>query len=274
MHLSPWLSSALTAIAMVATAAASGEEGIVQVDLAFPRNETYLTADWLPFVFAYQNAGPATYLDSQIHLDIWPFNDSNRVTSPTYRSYTFNVGQLNHSGDGPFFEYHGLKFDTEGVWLMLWELRWGNCSGNPSKSNEKPIFADGSMTRQIVFTIKNSAPNLDLVEATKEALCSNSSGIALNVTENLDVPASTAYPGGVKCPVLAAAPPAPSLCLPAIDSATASKVSASLASLQCRATSPVVGCDSDSEKGAAANFAVGLVTTLTVAVGAIGFLLF
>lgn len=274
MRLSPWLRPALAALTLVAAAAANGAEGVVQVDLAFPRNETYAPAERLPFIFAYQNAQSATYLNSQIHLDIWPLNDSDRVTSPRYRSHVFDVGQFNHSGEGPLFEYYGLKFDTEGVWLMLWDLRWSNCSENPSRLNENPIFADGTMTRQIVFTTKNSAPSLDLIEATKNAQCSNSSGVALNITENIDVPASTTYPGGAKCPVLAATNPAPSLCLPAIDSATASKVSASLTSQECRATSPVVGCDPDDEKGTAANLAVGLVATLTVTAGTIGFLLF
>jgi len=274
MHLFPWLSSALAATALAATAAASGGKGIVQVDLTFPRNKTYAPAEWLPFVFAYQNAEPATYLNSQIHLDIWPYNDSDRVTSPKYRSYTFDVREFNHSSNDPFFEYRGLKFDTEGVWLMLWDFRWSNCSENPSRSNGEPVFADDRMARRIVFTTKNSAPTLDLVDATKNAQCSNSSGIALNVTENIDVPAGTDYPGGAKCPALAAAPPTPSLCLPAIDSATASKVSASLASLECRATSPVVGCNLDDEEGAAANVAVGAVATLAVAVGSISFLLF
>lgn len=84
------------ATALTATAAASGEEGIVQVDLTFPRNETYASAEWLPFVFAYQNAKPGTCLNSQIHLDIWPYNDSDLVTSQISQSH------IRYARDQPF----------------------------------------------------------------------------------------------------------------------------------------------------------------------------
>lgn len=71
MHLFPWLCSALAATALAITTAS--REGTVQVDLAFPRNDTHAPTEWLPFVFTYQNAKPATYLNNRIHLDIWPY---------------------------------------------------------------------------------------------------------------------------------------------------------------------------------------------------------
>ncbi|KAA8649670.1 uncharacterized protein ATNIH1004_002341 [Aspergillus tanneri] len=45
-----------------------GASGVLEVDLVFPRNETYAPTDYFPVVFALQNAERARYLKSQLKL--------------------------------------------------------------------------------------------------------------------------------------------------------------------------------------------------------------
>ncbi|KAK3347847.1 hypothetical protein B0H65DRAFT_507845 [Neurospora tetraspora] len=212
----------------------------VEVDLIFPRNDTYAPSTLFPIVFAFQNAALASSLAPSFDLVLWDstFNHTrdptlnlkwtNFTTEPTF-VYTY-VSRLNTTADGAPTSYS-----------LVWAFGAGNCShGGPQ------FLGGGFRDNSVTFTIQNGAQKPDLVTATaNSALCTNASHFAFNLTGTLDVnPAQ--YDGRNTCAVLSDVQPLVpgDPCAVHVDSATANSISAALTATACAAISPMVSCPS------------------------------
>lgn len=252
----------------VAHAAASNATGIVEVDLVFPRNETYAPMPLLPVVFAFQNSELASLLNPKISFVIWDRNNmSDSVVSTIY-----DMRWANYSSSDPYFEYRAFtKFNTEGVWMLTWDVGLDSCTEDSFSTFGDNRLAANYTSGFVIFTTKGTAQEVDLVSATSN--CSGDAGATINITSTLDVPARVDWDGGETCAVVASSTPAPDPCQAKIDSAAASSISSSMTSQVCRGTAPPVACPSDDEESAAERQTAGRGAYLTAAFGVLGYIL-
>ncbi|KAJ8112536.1 hypothetical protein OPT61_g5118 [Boeremia exigua] len=246
------------AFLLALTAAATREEGTVQMDLSFPRNATYATSSYFPIVFAQTNSTPAIYLRDRLNILIFPYphTEEDWIDPPRLITYHFDMQHLTYPSDAPLFITRGFNITDDGVWLLRWRWSWDTCSTNSDTPPGDPAGSARSVAGNLVFTTRASAPTLDLVAATRDASCSDDSWVVLNVTDTLDVERKYWDPIG-RCPVVADSGPAMNRCPALIDSAAASKVSDALASQRCEAASPADDCRPDDHEGAAGRIVVG-----------------
>ncbi|KAL0466563.1 hypothetical protein QR685DRAFT_99617 [Neurospora intermedia] len=218
----------------------------VEVDLIFPRNDTYAPSTLFPIVFAFQNAALAPSLDPSLDLLLWDstfshaddytvkLKSTNFTNEPTF-VYTY-ISTLNTTADGAPTSY-----------MLSWELGARNCS-------HFGVIGGGFRSLGVTFTIANGAPEPDLVGATaNSALCTDASYFAFNLTGTVDVyPAQ--YDGRNSCAVLSDVQPLVDgdPCAVHVDSATASSISAALTATACAdAVIPLVSCPSKQNVAAA-----------------------
>ncbi|KAB8067107.1 hypothetical protein BDV29DRAFT_186739 [Aspergillus leporis] len=183
MHLSQarWL-GLLAAIVTTARA--------VEVDLVFPRNETYSPAEWFPIVFAVQNPQSAELLNLRISYDIRKDNNRNNQTILTHDLRWANWS----SSADPYLAYQYVRaLNTTGNWSVTWELYWQSCDEEALANRDEKVLAsdhDGGVFEHYYswwqhFTIDDSAlRKVDLVAATANATCpEDRNAVAINVTD-------------------------------------------------------------------------------------------
>ncbi|KAK6821398.1 hypothetical protein PG987_015798 [Apiospora arundinis] len=101
MQILPQAIALLAACAVGGVRAASPTSGVMELDLAFPRNQTYAPAARVPVVFAYQNPELATALNARVSFTAWNWDDMrNNVAGAT-----FSLDQANLSSRDPFLQY-------------------------------------------------------------------------------------------------------------------------------------------------------------------------
>ena len=104
---------------------------VVEIDMIFPRNETYDPGPLLPVVFAIRNSAMAASLDMSIVWNIRQLADPGVGGT----GGGIDLKKANFTGADPFFEVdYGLWLNgTEQGWVILWDVAFDNCSGsNPS----------------------------------------------------------------------------------------------------------------------------------------------
>ena len=211
----------------------------VEVDLIYPRNETYAPAPHMPVVFAIQNSALAAALDPSFYLQLWRADLNYSV------AFDFNLRTVtaNFSSSDPYFAYFGTNTlnQTEGLWALQWEVRFRNCSRQgPGTQLKRQDY-----TGFVMFTTKNGAAQPDLVAAAAENACDGRKGFAFNVTD-LMIPFTEpknddgSYDGrNASCAILSPMPaPEPQPCLVKMDAAAASSITAAISATPC------VGCHS------------------------------
>ncbi|KAF9892616.1 hypothetical protein FE257_001018 [Aspergillus nanangensis] len=170
-----WLASLST---LVATAHAAIEA--VEVDLIFPRNDTYSPSYDFPLVFAVQNAQHAELLNIYLRYQIrWGDFRNN---------YTYGWTDLlwaNWSSADPYFAFDFFNLNRTEYWRLDWQLRWQSCD---EKGLGDGLFTHHHAGRQF-FKTDDSAPkdvDVDLVATTADATCPNNlNGVMINVTDTI-----------------------------------------------------------------------------------------
>lgn len=204
--------------------------GRVEVELVFPRNETYTTSTLMPFVFAISDPYLAVDLIPTLHFQISRFD-----SSPYIGGGIVEVPLLSLAQD-PYFAYASPVNVTsvEADFQITWELVTHNCSGSPG--NHSLTFADVEHYKTMWFRTRQGGQPVDLVEGTQTGACALSQ--SFDVSGTIDVPfhyngSSPFYPS---CHVIAtntSPTPTPTPCPIKIDSAAASSISASLSTSAC-----------------------------------------
>ncbi|KAK9648044.1 hypothetical protein V6Z96_006104 [Aspergillus fumigatus] len=96
----------------------------VEVDLVFPRNETYSPAEWFRIVFAVLDPQSAELLNLRISYDIRKNNNRNNQTTLTHDLHWANWS----SSADPYLTYQYVRtLNTTGNWSVIWELYWQSC---------------------------------------------------------------------------------------------------------------------------------------------------
>lgn len=104
----------------------------VEIDLVFPRNNTYAVSEPLPVVFAVQNANIIWPLGLSILLEIRkldpPGVESTVISFPLESDTNSTTGNAT-SDPAIFAASANITKDTEGEWILLWSFRVENgCS--------------------------------------------------------------------------------------------------------------------------------------------------
>jgi hypothetical protein len=245
-----------------------GAGGVMEFDLAFPRNETYAPTGMMPVVFAFQNAEHSELVRPYIVYSIRNASDLTDVI-PAYRH---ELSWADSSSQEPYFAYKSWALKAEGTFQVLWTVEWLGCYERDSEDSDLPGFVDGlnSATRTIEFSIKNGGPAVDLVAATaNDKTCAEEFGVAINATG----PTAELEPGGT-CVVLESlsATLTPNPCQVRIDSAAAASISTAVKADLCASATPPADLDC-TKNSAARRLAVAGVACLTAALGALGYLL-
>ncbi|CAI7636568.1 unnamed protein product [Penicillium bialowiezense] len=217
-----YLGSLLALQACTEVMGASVTSGVLEVDLVFPRNETYAPTAEMPVVFAIQNPHLVGPLNMNVFYFITPYRDYMNVDDPSQ----FDLSPISSSDNDPYFLYNKSdSANTEGIWELTWAVDYGYCKGF---SGEPLFYTNNSTISSIVFTTKSGAAEPDLAAATKDGVCAT--GVAAwNVTKSLDAEKS-AHWADEKCAFLSRRSPWADVdpCAVKFDAATASNISIAL----------------------------------------------
>ncbi|KAL2877342.1 hypothetical protein SGCOL_007501 [Colletotrichum sp. CLE4] len=250
-----------------ATVAASDHSGIVEVDLVFPRNDTYAPTPVLPIIFGFRNSQLAPGLAPKIGFSIWNYNNK----SDSVKTTEYDVRFANFSSSDPYYEYRGfVMFNVEGTWQIRYTVEWFSCTEDSFKYPYNIPSNDTS--NAIIFTTKNAGQSVDLVAATNGQDCSSHAGVAINVTDSLNSTGIAKWPGGGMCAVAASSTVTPDPCQIKVSEAEASSISASVTARACESQNPPIECPSGNngdKNDAGHGLFVGGMVCLTAASGAI-----
>lgn len=253
----------------------------VEVDLIFPRNETYAPISLMPMVFAIQNfrVAKSLLLKFDYTLEQVPYIKTKPLYGISDLKYTNYSGSRNH------FQYAWTTKlnNTEGTWLFTWTLRALNCS-QPTEADpedpgpQKPLHLETViMSNSVYFTTTHGAKQPDLVAATQDGACAESQADTMNITGILDVPWSDSYWGSQSaCPLLSTVTPTANPCGVKIDSSAASSISYVIQSSAClSAVTPTVACPPGVETANSAHHAEQfLVSVAGLFAATLGWLIF
>ncbi|KAK4129786.1 hypothetical protein N657DRAFT_661016 [Parathielavia appendiculata] len=223
--------------------------GVLEIDVVFPRNETYAPREGFPIVFAFRNA----------HLT--QASQNLALAGPGNEIELFDTNWTSHE---PYFVYGFADLQArEGQFDLFWIVEWISCDLSGPESAVKVNTTEISQ-RSIDFTIKSGGQAVDLVADTANngGTCAQP-GAAISVTdETVWVPTKPAYSneyGNVTCAV-------------EISSAAAESIWASLTAHRCKhkdANDTSIDWPRDN---AAERSALASVACLAVAFGALRYL--
>lgn len=240
------------AVTAAAAATAVTFPQTVEVDLVFPRNETYAPTAFFPIVFAFQNAALVPALDPALDLTLWQgLGHGDGVTLTP-----IDLTGTNFSGSDPLYVYTFASNlnTTSGAASTPYSLVWSFSAGNCSVVDGATTIGGGFVDASLRFTVAEGGSEADIAAPT-DADCAEMSHLAFNVTGVLDVEDPTEqYDGYSTCAVFSEATPTPAgnPCAATADAAVAASVTAALTSQACAAVSPVISCSSTSGASAAA----------------------
>ncbi|KAL3465426.1 hypothetical protein BJX64DRAFT_54424 [Aspergillus heterothallicus] len=229
---------------LVAARGVVGAVSVVEVDLVFPRNDTYAPTKYFPIMFAFQNAEKAELLNPRLSYIIMPWDEFD-YEWPRF-SPDQDLARVNWSRNDPYLAYQWEPGWKPGRWLLVWTVDWQSCNPDSLASGySDKALSRHTFTQSRMFTIANSTspPNkeVDLVAATADTSCvGDFNAVAINVTdETLSSPKYYNWGDRDTCAVTTnstTATPAHSLnpCAVSLSPAMAASVSANLTFVKCR----------------------------------------
>ncbi|KAJ4854214.1 uncharacterized protein T069G_11193 [Trichoderma breve] len=186
----------------------------LEVDLLFPRNETYAPSWLMPVVFAVQNSSLAVPLDVQIQWTMWEGNNTRSPGSIGLGGYDVagDVAGARSTPKNPYLISDAVNTISypDGVWTLAWYVQYNSCEYNDPEG-PWTTYSENFTT---VFTVSKSGKAIDLEAATSSDVCGAAQAQAFNITS----------PG--KCDSSFGPSPTTNPCAATIDSAAASSISA------------------------------------------------
>ncbi|EEU49013.1 uncharacterized protein NECHADRAFT_75749 [Fusarium vanettenii 77-13-4] len=213
-----------------AAEAQNNSTGLVEIDLVFPRNETYNPSPLMPIVFSYRNIELVPLLRPMITFEIWDYNNSS---GPIYDSPR-EAPLINHSSSDPYFQ-HSLMYplNLEGTWGLRFYVYWTNCVKDGEGSlgfNPYTIHRTNVTNVAIIFTTKGPSKQIDLVAATSNKTCAAPAGIAIDIASTDNTFDSTGEYEKDRCPWVTSSPTEADSCAVTIGAAAASSIADSMTS--------------------------------------------
>jgi len=259
--------SRLLGLALLTTLARANTTSSAEVDVVFPRNDTFEPMPLMPVVFAVQNPAAIEQLYPTLDYMVAPLDAPNEGSFERLRIRYLPPNETTA------FLYKGIpsQFNTERVWKFSWQLRWVNCS---TSENGTAYDDDDTLNdfhgfhrrtywplQSFIFTTRKGGLQPNLTTITTGDDCGKTQALRFDVKEYLPVPAKLSGDGVTSCALLASPAPTPSPCKASIESEAASGISSSLTSTECRSATPAVSCP-PKDDGAAALGAGSLVAWL------------
>ncbi|CAG8890308.1 unnamed protein product [Penicillium egyptiacum] len=247
----------LLALGLLALAGADST-GTTEVDIVFPRNDTYELMPLMPVVFAVQNPAAVQHLYTTLEYLVWP---EEGPYNGSFNELRIDMVTPNETTQ---FLSEGIPnlLNTEGKWGFSWRLRSTNCS----TSDDGTAYNDDHMTEDydgfhrrtswsyqyFRFTTAKGGRQPNLTAITTGEDCGKTQGIAFDVKQNLEVPFALTGNGPSSCALLASPAPTPSPCRASVVPSIASSISARITQAECYAATPAVSCPPKKD-GAAVN---------------------
>ncbi|KAJ6786553.1 hypothetical protein PWT90_06868 [Aphanocladium album] len=229
--LSPPAAAAWLAAAVGLASAANPDGGVVEIDLLFPRNETYAPNGMFPVVFDVQDPKNLTSdLHAYLSWRLTPIvngtlTPGNSVPSGRFTLWPTTANTMYH------WEQILSYTDKEGEWQFAWGVQtWAFASDtNTSHTDAQYIY----------FTTKTGAAAMDM----KPSRCEDTQSLTLDVTSDES--------SMQKLSNATITTPKPDPCAAEMPKETSSSIAAAMTELACAARSSVVSCPS--KKGSAAS---------------------
>lgn len=209
------------------TIASAITSGIFEVDVLFPRNDTYAPQSLMPVVFALQKPGLSIQLESSIHWQLWLGGNSadptfiyNNAFEPSLPYLTPNFSTTTVE---PVYLANAVNTSAypDGPWTFQWAIYVVNCSAPTTF-----VMRTGTVT----FTTSKDAKAPDLVAATAPDLCRNATAYTFDVHSFNNGSVSA----GNSCGFLGSfGASAPNPCAVSIDAAAASGILANASANAC-----------------------------------------
>lgn len=275
--------------------------------MVFPRNATYAPSDNFPVVLAFKNAGLAKDLQFSLLSSVWNGSEGNPHTVGTPKLWTYDldliIKEATCLATSPSSYEHttstsATRASTTFCFLLSWDYAYCNDNiGTPPKGSRgdcsawqanNPIILDrgGDDSTRVWFTIKKDAPEVDLIAATSdEGAClaqpQPQPGMTVSLSgQTRKYPAFTTEGSTIQTeagtcevqPVFSTANAAP--CRVSVDAAALANFAAASHQRQCQGGAPPADCFKPKSNMAGQPLAaVGMVASLTAALGVAGFLL-
>jgi hypothetical protein len=216
---------------------------VVEVDLVFPRNDTYAPTKDFPIIFAFQNSKKAELLNPQVSYIVTNWDDFD--DSWPRRSVSHDLAYANWSSANPYLSYRWYDGSKPGRWWLSWRVTWQSCNPEGLASGlSSEALSQNSFSWSRMFTIANSTGSpdrmVDLVAATGNTSClGDLNAVAINVTgETMSSSSSYNWGGRNTCAVttnFTTTTPGHTVnpCGVSLSSEMAASVSADLTALQC-----------------------------------------
>ncbi|KAE8307530.1 hypothetical protein BDV41DRAFT_584409, partial [Aspergillus transmontanensis] len=216
----------LLAVSLVlACSWASITPGVAEVDLIFPRNDSYPPSQLIPIVFAIQNPSVFSSLEPRIRYHVKQHNVT--LNEGIHRSGEIKLSRYNYTGSDPYFLYWSIDYlDFEGIFSIYWQLLMFHCTADAD------FGFLGSPRHESFFSIKNGTSPADFVAATEDDTCDQSLAQAVRVPDVRKVPSSQVW-DGPSCAATANLVPTPTPCNVKMDSSAAASISGALTSTAC-----------------------------------------
>ncbi|KAF2008964.1 hypothetical protein BU24DRAFT_428936 [Aaosphaeria arxii CBS 175.79] len=230
--------------------------GVLEVDLIFPRNETYAPQERFPVVFAIRNIELAQFVAPVITFKIRDLDD---LDSPPIGGDTHEVRYLDATSKelvlahSPF----GFSLKKESRWLLAWDVGTRNCTDTGMGETSLKYNWTSIPMR---FATQNGGQEVNLATPTTATTCDESQGVTVNVTEIMEMPNHVDPIGvdwiyGESCASLASNAPPPSACQVTIESSAAASISSAIEKRWCQRTNAPFNCgESRNKKNAADRF--------------------
>ncbi|KAF5664494.1 hypothetical protein FHETE_7085 [Fusarium heterosporum] len=250
--------------------------GTLEIDLVFPRNDTYNPSPMMPIIFSYRNPKLIPILQPSVYYQIWDRNDMDKlVAGGQLSTQSLNLSTV----DDPHFEHFSSKeFNREGEWFLTFRVSWQNCFKDPDRSlhggSHGNTMQKNDTATHFIFTTKGASKQVDLVAATSDENCSSPAGVAIKISEKLRTPEYEGYDQEF-CAV--ATGTEADKCAVTMNPSATSSVNAYMTSFACERTSnrtnvpEGVDC-SYLEESLAIRVVTGGTACLALIIGAFGFL--
>lgn len=134
-------------------------------------------------------------------------NDSLGIT------WSHDLRGANWSSHDPYFIYTFFpeSFRMEGRYWLTWTIDWDSCDMNVFSNHGRGGTFRNDSSLSVLFTIKDSAKQVDLVAATANKTCPKELGTAIKITGQMTLS------NGDTCAVVASSTPTPDPCQVKID---------------------------------------------------------
>jgi len=216
---------------------------VTEVDLLFPRNDTYAPTVLMPVVFAIQNPSVAFPLNLALQWYLYLLTAGNiTIAGNGVVTKSYNTA----SSSASYYQYTSFYNLTtvEGTWSLLWSLSTENCTQFPTNASSIPGYLQWN---SLIFSTKNGAQATDLVAATADDVCASAESFTFNVTgvEKVSVGDGNEV---TTCAVVASTSPTPSPnpCAAQLNATGASSISLALTTSVCGLPSSLVRCPAKS----------------------------